>query len=81
MFPSTIIEGILFSDNNDDSLFSQMSLGELAGIQVSDMESSYDVSGLVFILLVCFGYFIEDVNNDTDIIGAGVCCKCSDKTP
>lgn len=34
----------VFSDNNDDSLFSQMSLGELAGIQVSDMESSYDVS-------------------------------------
>ncbi|XP_063684022.1 striatin-3-like isoform X2 [Bolinopsis microptera] len=30
------------ADNNDDSLFSQMSLGELAGIQVSDMESSYD---------------------------------------
>jgi len=30
------------ADNNEDSLFSQMSLGELAGIQVSDMESSYD---------------------------------------
>ena len=49
---------LLFSDNNEDSLFSQMSLGELAGIQVSDMESSYDVSFVSTVLVYFLLYSV-----------------------